>query len=145
MIFSEFDNERPHQALDMKSPAEVYIPSTRPYRGLPELNYPVHDKTIEVSYCGCGCFCLHRKKITLGTVFAGQAVGIKKSKKGIWLVNFMNCDLGKVDLKERTLQPLDNPFGPKVLPLCHRCVLLPMCPGRTMRQMVPVVGLEPTA
>jgi hypothetical protein len=29
----------------------------------------------------------------------------------------MNYDLGYVDLEERTLQPLDNPFGPKVLPM----------------------------
>ena len=35
----------------------------------------------------------------------------------IWLVSFMNYDLGYVDLEERTLQPLDNPFGPKVLPM----------------------------
>src|ERR1700676_3196594 len=36
-FLEEFNNERPHQALDMKCPAEVYTPSTRPYRGLPEL------------------------------------------------------------------------------------------------------------
>jgi hypothetical protein len=35
-------------------------------------------------------------------------------EEGIWLVSFMNCDLGYVDLEEKTLQPLDNPFGPKV-------------------------------
>jgi hypothetical protein len=29
----------------------------------------------------------------------------------------MDYDLGYVDLEERTLQPLDNPFGPKVLPM----------------------------
>jgi hypothetical protein len=29
----------------------------------------------------------------------------------------MDYDLGYVDLEERTLQPLDNPFGPKVLPI----------------------------
>jgi hypothetical protein len=26
----------------------------------------------------------------------------------------MNYDLGYIDLEEKTLQPLDNPFGPKV-------------------------------
>jgi len=29
----------------------------------------------------------------------------------------MDYDLGYIDLEERTLQPLDNPFGPKVLPM----------------------------
>ena len=35
-------------------------------------------------------------------------------EEAIWLVSFMNYDLGHVDLEEKTLQPLDNPFGPKV-------------------------------
>jgi hypothetical protein len=32
----------------------------------------------------------------------------------IWLASFMSYDLGYVDLEEKTLQPLENPFGPKV-------------------------------
>jgi transposase InsO family protein len=114
-FIEEFNNERPHQALAMNCPAEVYTPSTRPYRGLQELNYPFHDKTIHVTCCGR--ICLHRKKINLSTVFAGQAVGIKEVEEGIWLVSFMDYHLGYIDLQERTLQPLDNPFGPKVLPM----------------------------
>ena len=78
-------------------------------------NYPFHDKTIHVTCCGR--ICLHRKKINLSTVFAGQAVGIKEVEEGIWLVSFMDYDLGYIDLEERTLQPLENPFGPKVLPM----------------------------
>jgi transposase InsO family protein len=31
----EFNEERPHEALDMKRPAEVYVASPRPYLGLP--------------------------------------------------------------------------------------------------------------
>src|SRR5262249_11589176 len=33
----EFNYERPHEALDMKYPAEIYKPSTRPYRGIGDL------------------------------------------------------------------------------------------------------------
>ena len=40
--------------------------------------------------------------------------GIKEVEEGIWLVSFMEYDLGYIDLEEKTLQPLDNPFGPKV-------------------------------
>ena len=58
-----------------------------------------------------------RKKINLSKSLAGQAVGIKEVDNGIWLVSFMEYDLGYIDLEERTLQPLDNPFGPKVLPM----------------------------
>ena len=54
--------------------------------------------------------------ISDSTVFAGQAVGIKEVHDDIWLVSFMDYDLGYFDLETRMLEPLENPFGPKVLP-----------------------------
>ena len=114
-FLEEFNNERPHEALAMKSPADVYIASRRLYQGIPEPHYPFHDKTIVVT--SCGRLCLHRKKINLSTSLAGHAVGIKEVDNGIWLVSFMDYDLGYIDLEEKTLQPLDNPFGAKVLPM----------------------------
>jgi transposase InsO family protein len=108
----EFNNERPHEALGMQCPAEMYVASLKPYEGIPEPEYPFHDKTIMVTYCGR--LCLYRKKINLTRSLAGQSVGIKEVDDGIWLVSFMQYDLGYVDLEEKTLQPLENPFGPKV-------------------------------
>jgi putative transposase len=58
-----------------------------------------------------------QEKINFSTVFAGQAVGIKEVHDDIWLVNFMDYDLGYFDLETRVLEPLENPFGPKVLPM----------------------------
>jgi len=115
VFIEEFNNERPHEALAMKCPAEVYQPSTRPYQGIPEPHYPFHDRTVMVT--SCGRLCLYRKKINLSVCLAGQAVGIKEVDDGIWLVSFMQYDLGYIDLEEKTLQPLDNPFGPKLLPM----------------------------
>src|ERR1700732_1698672 len=57
------------------------------------------------------------KKINFSTVFAGQAVGIKEVQDDIWLVSCMDYDLGYFDLETRVLEPLENPFGPKVLPM----------------------------
>ncbi|MGH6629713.1 MAG: helix-turn-helix domain-containing protein, partial [Burkholderiales bacterium] len=45
----EFNTERPHQAIAMKCPAEIYTPSPRPYQGLPELTYPFHDRDVLVT------------------------------------------------------------------------------------------------
>jgi len=72
----------------------------------------MHDKTIVVTRCGR--ICLGKKKINFSQVFAGQAVGIKEVHDDIWLVSFMDYDLGYIDLEEKTLQPLNNPFGPKL-------------------------------
>ena len=110
-----FNNERPHEALDMKCPVEVYQPSPRPYTGLPNIDYPLHDKTIVVTRCGR--ICLGRKKINFSQVFAGQAIGIKEVHDDIWLVSFMDYDLGYFDLETRVLEQLENPFRPKVLPM----------------------------
>ena len=111
----EFNLERPHEALQMKPPAEVYSASTRSYRGLPELTYPLHDRDIMVT--ACGRLCMHRKKINISTVLAGQRLGIKEVDDGIWLVSFMHYDLGYIDLEQKTLQTLDNPFGPRLSPM----------------------------
>ena len=112
---SEFNTERPHEALQMKTPAEVYLPSVRTYQGLPDIAYPMHDRDILVT--ACGRLCMHRKKINISTVLAGQRLGIKEVDDGIWLVSFLHYDLGYIDLEQKTLQTLDNPFGPRLLPM----------------------------
>ena len=60
---------------------------------------------------------MHKKKINLSTVLAGQRLGLKEVDDAIWLVSFMTYDLGYIDLEQRTLQPLDNPFGTRLLPM----------------------------
>ena len=87
----EFNAERPHEALAMRCPAEFYTASPRPYDGLPELQYPWHDRDILVT--ACGRICMHRKKINISTVLAGQKLGIREVDDGIWLVSFMHYDL----------------------------------------------------
>jgi len=110
-----YNNERPHQALAMQCPAECYVYSARPYQGLPEIDYPLHDKTVTVTTCGRICF--NRQKINLSGVFAGQNVGIKQVSERVWLVTFMDYDLGYFDDETCRLEPIENPFGPKVLPM----------------------------
>ena len=53
----------------------------------------------------------------MSTVLAGQRLGIKEINEGIWLVSFIGYDFGYFDLEQRTLQPLDNPFGPRLSPM----------------------------
>jgi len=112
---NEFNTERPHEGIAMQCPADVYRPSAKPYSGLPEIEYPFHDKEILVT--SCGRICMHRKKINISTVLAGQKLGIKEVDDGIWLVSFLAYDLGYIDLEQKTLQTIDNPFGTRLLPM----------------------------
>ena len=115
-FIDEYNHERPHQALEMKVPADVYVRSSRVYRGLDELTYPFHDTTITVTHCGRICF--KGQKVNLSHAFAGQNVGVTQVGDRIWLVTFMQYDLGYFDDQTCRLEPIDNPFGPKVLPMC---------------------------
>ena len=135
-----FNNERPHEALGMKYPAEVYQPSTRLYQGLPDIDYPLHDKTIVVTRCGR--ICLGAKKINFSQVFAGQAVGIKEIHDDIWLVSFMDYDLGHFDLETGCWNRWKIPSAQKCY-LCSRYIVSPMSPGRTLLKLIGERVFEP--
>jgi putative transposase len=107
-----YNHERPHQALNMRYPAELYRPSARAYAGLPALEYPFHDLTVIVTQCGRLCF--GRRKINLSQVFAGQAVGVREVADHIWLISFMHYDLGFFDDQCNRVECAPNPFSAKV-------------------------------
>jgi putative transposase len=111
-----YNHDRLHQALEMRVPADLYTRSARVYRGLEELTYPFHDGTFTVTQCGRICF--KGRKVNLSHVFAGQNVGVTQVGERIWLVTFMQYDLGYFNDETCRLEPIENPFGPKVLPMC---------------------------
>src|SRR2546430_5983167 len=96
-----------------------------PGRTLPRLTTPLRrlaraDLSVPRSRTSRHCLrtpCLHRKRINVSTVLAGQKLGIKEVDDGIWLASFMHYDLGYFDLEQKTLQPLDNPFGTRLSPM----------------------------
>ena len=112
---ARYNDERPHEALDMRVPADDYVRSPRPYRGLGDLEYPFHDWTAVVTTCGRICY--EKRKVNLSTVFAGQKVGVAQVSEHIWLVSFMDYDLGYFDDETCRLEPIENPFQSKVLPM----------------------------
>ena len=112
-----YNNERPHQALNGAYPGQIYTPSVRVYQPPPEPEYPFHDRTVRVTRCGR--ICLGRRKINLSSVFAGQIVGLREVADQIWLVSFLDYDLGFFDQDEDRVEPAPNPFAPEtVLTMC---------------------------
>lgn len=114
-FLEEYNTDRPHEALEMKYPSEIYLKSDRNYKGLQPIEYPLHDREIEVT--SCGRICIGRMKINISKVFMGQKLGLKEVSEGTWLVTFMDYDLGYFDTDSCRFEPLANPFGPKVLPM----------------------------
>lgn len=48
---------------------------------------------------------------------ANQIAGIKEVSEKIWLVSFLEYDLGFFDQDQDCVEPAQNPFAPKVLPM----------------------------
>jgi hypothetical protein len=113
LFINEFNTQRPHQSIGMKYPNELYTYSSRAYKGIEEVKYPFHDRTVTVTNCGRICF--RKKKISLSRSLAGQDIGIKETADGIWLVSFMDYDLRYFDLENEKIEPLDYPFAPDIV------------------------------
>ena len=106
-----YNHQRPHQALGGAYPADVYTPSVRVYEPPPQPEYPYHDRSVRVTRCGR--ICIGKRKINLSQVFAGQTVGIREVEDGIWLVSFLEFDIGFFDQEEGRVEPAPNPFVPE--------------------------------
>lgn len=110
-FIDEFNSERPHEGLNMKTPKEVYQKSARIYpETLPELEYPGHDVTSRVSRCGS--FNMPRsKRVFVGTPLGGQNLGINQIDAELWVVKFMDYELGFFDTQSWKFSPAaENPF-----------------------------------
>ena len=106
-----YNQERPHQALGGAYPGDLYTPSARVYTPPPEPEYPFHDKVVRVTHCGR--ICIGRRKINLSRVFAGELVGLREVDDQVWLVSFLDFDLGFFDQDEGRVEPAPNPFEPE--------------------------------
>jgi transposase InsO family protein len=100
-----FNHERPHEAIDMKRPAEVYRRSDRLYRGeLGQLEYPLHDMITTVSECGHVRIPGSGRRdgnYFLSAALAGERVGLREVADDAWQVSFMSLELGVIDLAAR--------------------------------------------
>lgn len=106
----------PLRRLLQRAPAaQRHERSPRPYTALAELEYPFHDRTITVTRCGR--ICMGTRTINLSVVFAGQNVGVKQVADQVWLVSFMDYDLGFFDNETCRIECAENPFDAKVLPM----------------------------
>src|SRR5215831_4365984 len=91
----QFNEERPHESLGMKRPAEVYIPSERKFEGTPEdLDYPKMD-TRRVHQTG---HIRHGKdSVFISSALAGWSIGLDPCNNAKFNVHFARLLLGQYD------------------------------------------------
>jgi len=98
----EYNTKRPHEALQMKRPSEVYQKSKRSFPAeIEPLDYPLHDLIRKVSTHGMITSFGRGSDFHLGAAFSGENVGLREVEPRRWLVTFMNLDLGYVDQKTK--------------------------------------------
>jgi putative transposase len=94
----QYNNERPHEALAMKRPAEVYHPSTRAYEGTPDLLDYGSMETRKVTAV-TGMIHFRSEKIMLSSSLGGWNVGLSEQPDGLVDVWFASLLLGRIDPK----------------------------------------------
>jgi putative transposase len=82
-------------------------------RRRPNRSTHFHDKSVRVTRCGR--ICLGRRKVNPSGAFAGEIVGIREVDEQIWLVSFLDFDLGLFDQDEGRVEPAPNPFVPETV------------------------------
>ena len=137
----EFNTERPHEAIAMKCPAEVYQPSLRPYQGLTDINYPFHDKNITVTACGRICMARARKS-TSQRFSQAKPSASRKSTRVFGSSHFCTMISDISTWNKRPCNPSTIPSAQDCHP-CLRYTVLPMSPVCTTEKLVGAAGFEP--
>ena len=102
----EFNSERPHEALDMRMPAEVYHRSERRYQGTPEdIDYGqrptrrVHQNNGTISH--------QAECVFLSMALGGWSVGLSPRTDGLFDVWFSKLLLGQLDPQTASFRASD--------------------------------------
>lgn len=102
---SEYNEERPHEALGGKTPAEVYSPSPRNFPArLPEIVYLRGWEERQVRTAGQMKW--KGKNVYITTALAGERIGLEPIEDGLWMVYFATQPLGLFDERKGQVEPL---------------------------------------
>lgn len=103
----EYNWERPHEALEMKTPADLYVPSSRYYPS--RLREPEYSDEWKVRAVGpCGTMRWQNAKIFVGKVLAGEMVGMEPIAEGQWKLWLFGYPLGIFDERKGAVRKLDS-------------------------------------
>jgi putative transposase len=114
---TEYNEERPHDALGGVPPGTRYQPSSRAYpEQLPPLDYPATWELRRVSTSGSISWGGHA--VFLSEVLAGESIAFEAIDDGLWLVRFAAVPLARFDERRRQLLPAVPASAPQDL-LAH--------------------------
>ena len=102
----EYNSVRPNEAIGMKTPDEVFIPSERKYIGdYEEIEYPLGFLTRKVT--AGGEIVLNSIRIAIGHSLRGLYIGLKPLENNSYEAYLADFILGTVDMNSCCFFPLD--------------------------------------
>ncbi len=95
-FMTEYNEVRPHRALDLQTPSELYTPSPRPYSGrTPEIEYPAHFEVRKADVGGRISW--HDRPLRVSKVLRGELIGLEPIEERLYHVYFGPLLLGVFD------------------------------------------------
>ena len=95
----EFNDERPHESLQMKSPSTLYVPSHRAYPQ--QIEHPTYPAHFEVRYVSRNNgIRWNRRWINVSSTLREEYIGCEEIEDGVWNVWFGPLLLGRFDERE---------------------------------------------
>ena len=100
-----YNEQRPHQALKMKTPACCYTPSQRAYPS--RLPQPQYDSGMQVRKVGpCGTFGWKGEKIFISETLTNEPIGLELIDEDLWMVQFAAFPIALFDSHRLGIRPL---------------------------------------
>ena len=106
----EYNEQRPHEALDMRPPASCYASSPRPYPArLPQPEYGT-AMTVRRVQAG-GQFSWQHQEVFVSETLVGERIGLEPIDDRWYTLYFAAFALGRFDSRTRTVHRLSAPAG----------------------------------
>lgn len=103
-VREELDFVRPHHALGLRTPAELYTPSQRPMpERIPEPEYPAHCEVRRIRHVGTMRF--RGREIFLSEVLEHQSIALEEVADGVWSIFFYHVLLGRFSERDGRVHP----------------------------------------
>jgi transposase InsO family protein len=102
----EYNNVRPHETLEMKTPSDVYCNSSITYKGTPDdLEYPIGFRTRKID--SRGYVKIDGARVIVSQSLFGFTVGLQPKNYKEYLMWFSEFPIGVLDTAISCLNPID--------------------------------------
>ena len=99
---AEYNDERPHEALNQECPCDYYKPSERVYTK--RLKKPEYDSNVEIRQVRRnGHIMFGNQDFFLSKLLGNYAIGLKEVDDGYWQIYFSFQPIGTIDIRKKRI------------------------------------------